>query len=108
MNSPDDEKKMTAGNGGQLNPAWVEWLMGWPKGWTDLKQMGGLPFWNHWQNWCLWQRMGIWWDVDPADHRTQYGIPRTAANIKNRKDRLKALGNGQVPAVVKMAWELLT
>jgi len=23
--------------GGQLNPTWVEWLMGWPIGWTDLK-----------------------------------------------------------------------
>ena len=23
--------------GGQLNPMWVEWLMGWPIGWTDLK-----------------------------------------------------------------------
>ena len=23
--------------GGQLNPTWVEWLMGWPLGWTDLK-----------------------------------------------------------------------
>lgn len=22
---------------GQLNPTWVEWLMGWPLGWTDLK-----------------------------------------------------------------------
>jgi hypothetical protein len=26
--------------GGQLNPPWVEWLMGWPIGWTDLKQSG--------------------------------------------------------------------
>ena len=24
---------------GQLNPAWVEWLMGWPLGWTDLKPL---------------------------------------------------------------------
>lgn len=23
--------------GGQLNPQWVEWLMGYPAGWTDLK-----------------------------------------------------------------------
>jgi len=23
--------------GGKLNPTWVEWLMGWPIGWTDLK-----------------------------------------------------------------------
>ena len=22
---------------GQLNPTWVEWLMGYPEGWTDLK-----------------------------------------------------------------------
>jgi hypothetical protein len=25
---------------GQLNPTWVEWLMGWPLGWTDLKPLG--------------------------------------------------------------------
>jgi hypothetical protein len=24
---------------GQLNPTWVEWLMGWPLGWTDLKPL---------------------------------------------------------------------
>jgi len=23
--------------GGSLNPQWVEWLMGYPIGWTDLK-----------------------------------------------------------------------
>jgi hypothetical protein len=26
-------------NSGQLNPMWVEWLMGWPLGWTDLKRL---------------------------------------------------------------------
>jgi hypothetical protein len=25
--------------GGRLNPTWVEWLMGWPLGWTDLKPL---------------------------------------------------------------------
>jgi hypothetical protein len=27
----------TSGNGGKLNPTWVEWLMGFPLGWTDLE-----------------------------------------------------------------------
>jgi hypothetical protein len=26
-------------NGGRLNPTWVEWLMGWPLGATDLKPL---------------------------------------------------------------------
>lgn len=26
--------------GGTLNPTWVEWLMGWPLGWTDLEPLG--------------------------------------------------------------------
>jgi hypothetical protein len=25
--------------GGKLNPTWVEWLMGWPMEWTDLKPL---------------------------------------------------------------------
>jgi len=25
---------------GTMNPTWVEWLMGWPLGWTDLKPLG--------------------------------------------------------------------
>jgi hypothetical protein len=26
-------------HGGSLNPTWVEWLMGWPLAWTDLKPL---------------------------------------------------------------------
>lgn len=26
--------------GGRLNPTWVEWLMGWPTGWTALEPLG--------------------------------------------------------------------
>ena len=34
-------------HGGKLNPDWVEWLMGWPIGWTDLKplEMGKFQQW---------------------------------------------------------------
>jgi len=35
----EEARQMGAGNGGKLNPMWVEWLMGWPQGWTDLKQL---------------------------------------------------------------------
>jgi hypothetical protein len=30
---------LAAEAGGALNPNWVEWLMGWPLGWTDLKPL---------------------------------------------------------------------
>jgi DNA (cytosine-5)-methyltransferase 1 len=32
--------------GGKLNPTWVEWLMGWPLEWTDLKplEMDKFPY----------------------------------------------------------------
>ena len=33
----EERRSMAAGNGGQLNPTWVEWLMGFPTGWTDLE-----------------------------------------------------------------------
>ena len=33
----EEKKAMQAGNGGKLNPMWVEWLMGFPLGWTDLE-----------------------------------------------------------------------
>ena len=31
------QSKTAAQAGGQLNPPWVEWLMGYPEGWTDLE-----------------------------------------------------------------------
>ena len=36
-------------HGGSLNPTWVEWLMGWPLGWTDLKPLETDKF-QQWQN----------------------------------------------------------
>ena len=34
--------------GGSLNPTWVEWLMGWPLGWTALEPLEMDKF----QQWC--------------------------------------------------------
>ena len=48
-NAPSESNRNTptlaAQAGGQLNPTWVEWLMGWPQEWTDLKPsaMGRFP-----------------------------------------------------------------
>jgi len=43
QNSPSESLRNTPTlasiAGGKLNPMWVEWLMGWPLGWTDLQQL---------------------------------------------------------------------
>ena len=42
-NSPSEQNRNTptlaTHAGGKLNPMWVEWLMGWPLAWTDLKPL---------------------------------------------------------------------
>lgn len=40
----EERKQMTAGNGGQLNPTWTEWLLGWPLEWTVLKPLATDKF----------------------------------------------------------------
>lgn len=39
---------------------------------------------------------------------TEPDVGRVAHGVANRVDRLKAIGNGQVPAVVEIAWKILT
>ena len=43
---------------------------------------------------------GGWWTVEPA-------VGRVADGVASRVDRLKAIGNGQVPAVAALAWHTL-
>lgn len=40
--SAEERRSMAAGNGGQLNPAWVEAMMGFPPGWTELEPDGRM------------------------------------------------------------------
>ena len=35
---------ISEGGSGQLNPTWVEWLMGFPAGWTDCEHLGTPSF----------------------------------------------------------------
>jgi len=35
---------------GHLNPDWTEWLMGWPIGWTDSKQLETDKFQQWWNS----------------------------------------------------------
>jgi hypothetical protein len=41
-------KPLNAEVGGPLNPTWVEWLMGWPLGWTDCAASAT----DKYQAWC--------------------------------------------------------
>ena len=85
--------------GGKLNPDWVEWLMGWPVGWTSLDP---LPA-ERMSEWEKGVSEGSWWTVDPVET-----IPRLTSIKESRVNRLKALGNGQVPAQVLLALEVLS
>lgn len=119
---------------GQLNPDWVCWLMGWPIGWESLEPMKKVL----WLDWSvdpadmekpeMWptHKSGICGmtavcsDRPPekSTHltmqvhlrgRTGTGpIPRVATGIKDRVNRLKALGNGQVPLVAATAFRILS
>jgi len=74
---------------GSLNPDWVEWLMGLPIGWTSLNPLEKEQY----DKWLEKNKNGIWWLEEPP-------IPRLATKIKERNKRLKALGNGIVPATL--------
>lgn len=47
------------------------------------------------------------WSADPAD-APESRLGRVANGVANRVDRLKAIGNGQVPLCAATAWKLLT
>ena len=68
---------------GSLNPEFVEWLMGWPRGWENLTS---LPVDAEWPDPDLW---GAEWN----------DVPRVSTGVPDRVNRLKVLGNGWVPQV---------
>lgn len=91
--SEEERKTFRAGNGGQLNPDWTEWLMGWPVGWTGLERMSQEEL-REWKRQML---DASWWKIDPAEEGT---LSRLTEDKTHRADRIKAIGNGQVPTCV--------
>lgn len=81
--------KLNEAAGGSLNPCFVEWLMGWPREWTRIDDVCPDP--------APATEWGAEWE----------GVPRVAQDVACRADRLRALGNGQVPACVALAWRTL-
>jgi hypothetical protein len=119
------------GSAMRLSPDWVEWLMGWPIGWTQLEGLEQMD----WRDWSFDPADGLPPDMlgtprateavrssefikgrtpTPEEYiiatdRLQGGdVPRIATDIPNRIDRLRAIGNGQVPQAMVLAWNELT
>ena len=77
-------------NCGMLNPDWVEWLMHWPIGWTDIAITSGVFYW-----------------LDPSDDPADWTPPlmaRITTRKKHRVPRIETLGNGQVPLCAAVAF----
>jgi len=83
---PDNKDK-------KLNPDWTEWLMGLPIAWTSLKRMI-KPAWPS-------------WETDPGEQKDSQ-IPRLCIEKENRKERLKGIGNAQVPQCMSEAFKILS
>lgn len=77
-------------NSGKLNPDWVEWLMGWPIGYTRLSPITAEL---------------LSWDEDPADYGS---IPRVTDEKLHRSERIKRIGNGQCPQALVLAYLILS
>jgi hypothetical protein len=79
---------------GQLSPNWVEWLMGWPIGWTDLTATRLIQ--PDWKN-------------DPANLPVDHPdyTPRVISKLPHRAARIKCIGNGQVPQCAATAFVIL-
>lgn len=80
-----EEKKEPVG---ALNPPWVEWLMGFPIGHTSVNE-------------DITYNMEVdYWGEEPP-------ISRVAVGVKNRKDRLRCLGNAVVPQCLAVIAECI-
>ena len=50
----------------------------------------------------------LWWHTDPAERTPEPAVGRVAHGVANRVDRLKAIGNGQVPQCAAVAFNIIS
>jgi DNA (cytosine-5)-methyltransferase 1 len=82
-----NQKTIGLANSQNKRDVWRKWLLGFTKQKHNTKRSqinGGRE----------------WWEIEPD-------MGRVADGVAARVDRLKAIGNGQVPLCAATAWELL-
>jgi hypothetical protein len=78
------------------------------------KNMVAYPYLEGLERWCGLKKCACelsTWACCPYGENERLDksrIFRVSNGVADRVDRLKAIGNGQVPAVVRLAWEILS
>lgn len=76
--------------GGALNPTWIEWLMGWPMGFTSLEPLDTMAM-EVWKYASTQKRprnqavRNLWWSDDPAtlgERKTGLDVQETALLLR--------------------------
>jgi DNA (cytosine-5)-methyltransferase 1 len=83
---------LRTGNSGQLNPDWVDIMMGFPAGWSepDCDEPQEMPF-----------------PAPRGCEQYEWEPPLVATNCPNRANRLKADGNAVVPQIPEILGRLI-
>ena len=83
---------LRTGNSGQLNPDWVDTMMGFPAGWSepDCDEPQEMPF-----------------PAPMGCEQYEWEPPRVTTNCPNRANRLKADGNAVIPQIPEIFGRLI-
>ena len=87
----EEVKKANNGQEGQLNPEWVETLMGYPLFWTEAEK----------------ETVEINYPFAWLDGTWEKDIPRLTTKKLKRISRLKCLGNSVVPQIPALIWLMI-
>ena len=86
---PSENPRKRDSQNAVLSSKWVTWLMGLPLGWVALEPLPKEAY----DEWFERTTNQAWWEEEQ-------GLPRAAPSEVERTNKLKALGNGIVPATI--------